>query len=496
MTVFSRTLVLVSLSALIGAASSTMGCSGSDPQAAGSSNANTPTGGAPAAGPTFHKDVEPILQKSCMGCHSAGNIAPFSMTTYGEAKLVSAAIAESTKSRTMPPWGVRNTDECTTRLGWKGDIHLSDEEIQILDAWNKAGAPEGDPADAPPAFTPKSPDLPGQNLEVKPNTPYVTAGEKDEFRCFVIDPKLTEDQYLNGLQVVPGNKKVVHHGLVFVDSGRKSEALAGPDGSFPCGAGDVGSNLDALPGTLINAWAPGADPINLPEGVGMLVPKGSLLLMQIHYHPAGTTADPDSTRIQLRLTKDKPKYGFLYHLLGNFDFPVDPTFGAGLLPDPADPNDVEFLIPANSERHVETQLFTIPAEGSLVYSFFPFPAGSRLYGNFLHMHYLGFDQKVTLSRAKPSSDQPKEECLAHAPEWDFSWQRAYDYNAPLESLPTLEEGDVLQIRCTYNNSMSNPYVVRALKESNMTSTIDVKYGEGNTFDEMCITGLSVVYPLP
>ncbi len=131
MTVFSRPLVLFSLSALIGAASFT-GCSGSD----------QPTGAAPTSGPTFHKDVEPILQKSCMGCHSDGNIAPFSLTTYEQAKTVAGAIAKATKARTMPPWGVQNTDECTTRLGWKGDIHLSDEEIQTLDDWNKAGAPE------------------------------------------------------------------------------------------------------------------------------------------------------------------------------------------------------------------------------------------------------------------------------------------------------------------------------------------------------------------
>ncbi len=112
------------------------------------------------------------------------------------------------------------------------------------------------------------------------------------------------------------------------------------------------------------------------------------------------------------------------------------------------------------------------------------------------MHYLGFDQKVSVSRPNPPSGQPKEECLAHAPQWEFSWQRSYDYNAPIESLPTLEPGDVLRSRCIYNNSMSNPYVVQALQESHMTSTVDVRYGEGNTFDEMCLTGFSLVYPLP
>ncbi|WP_437336185.1 hypothetical protein [Sorangium sp. So ce394] len=430
-----------------------------------------------------------------MGCHSAGNIAPFSITSYDDAKAVAALMVQTIKAGTMPPFAVRDTDECSTRHAWKGDIRLSDEEISTLEAWSEAGCPEGDPKDAPAAFVPKSPDLPGTTLEVHPKEPYVTSGERDEFRCFVIDPELAEDQYLNGIQMVPGNNKVVHHGVIAIDPARSAADLAGPDGSFPCGEGDVEG--DAIVGDLrlLAAWAPGADPVDLPDGVGQAIPKGSLIVMQIHYHPAGTTADPDLTRIQLRLTREKPKYGFLYHLIGNYDEPVN-EFGFGLLPGPGDKAGVEFLIPADSKAHVETQQFTVPAADSPVAEEVPIPPGTRVYGQLLHMHYLGFDQKVTVTRANGSPDQPEEECLAHAPKWEFAWQRSYAYDAPIESLPTLDPGDVLQIRCTFNNSTENPYVVKALKEAHMTSTIDVAYGEGNTFDEMCAAGVSLVYPMP
>jgi hypothetical protein len=263
---------------------------------------------------------------------------------------------------------------------------------------------------------------------------------------------------------------------------------------YRCGAGEI--PVDASLGAqMLTAWAPGADPVDLPEGVGQLIPKGSLVLMQIHYHPAGATADPDLTRIQLRLTKEKPKYGFLYHLIGNFAGPVN-EFGFGLLPGPGDKNGVEFLIPADSKDHVETEYFTIPAPDSPWGQMMPFPPGTRIYGDFMHMHYLGFDEKVTVTRASGSPDQPKKECLAHAPKWEFAWQRSYSYDAPIESLPTLEPGDVLQIRCKYNNSTENPYVVQALQEAHMSSTIDVGRGEGATFDEMCVAGLSLVYPMP
>ncbi|UQA63545.1 hypothetical protein E8A73_005295 [Polyangium aurulentum] len=438
-----------------------------------------------------------------MGCHSTGNIAPFGLTTYEQAKPLAAMIASTTRAGTMPPFAVQNTDECTTRHAWKGDVRLSDEEIAILEAWNKAGAPKGDPKDAPPAFVPKSPDLPGKNLEIQPKTSFVTSGDKDQFRCFVMDPGLTEDRYMNGLQVVPGNYKVVHHAVVAVDPTRQIEQLAGPDGSFECAAGALmsgggggGGGGGAGAVGLVNAWAPGADPVDLPEGVGYLIPKGSLILMQIHYHPGGVTADPDLTSIQLRLTEEKPKYRFDYRLLGNFEQPVEPTLGIGLLPGPDDDNGVEFLIPADSPSHVETQQYTVPALDSPLPDFIKLPAGARIYGDWLHMHYLGFDEKVTLTRASAAPDKPAEECLAHAPQWDFSWQRSYTYDAPIEELPTIEPGDVLKIRCKYNNTKDNPYVVQALQEAHMTSTIDVQYGEGSTFDEMCVVGLSLIYPMP
>jgi hypothetical protein len=389
----------------------------------------------------------------------------------------------------MPPWGARNTDECTTKLGWKGDIHLSDEEIATLDAWSKAGAPEGDPSSAPPAFVPPSRDLPNKTLEIQPKEPYVTSGDKDEFRCFVIDPGLTEDQYMSGLQLIPGNPKVVHHLLLSVDKLRETEALAGPDGSFEC------SDFGVPPGELVDAWAPGSEALDFPRDVGYLIPKGSLFVMQIHYHPAGATADPDSTRIQLRLDKEKPKYGFIYTIPGNFEDPVD-ELGNGLLPGPDDINGVEFRIPAERQDHVETLQLTVPPLDSPFSFYFPALPGARIYGAFLHMHYLGSDQKVTLARPNAPPGQPKEECLAHAPEWDFGWQRTYTYDAPIESLPTVEAGDILTIRCTYDNTRNNPYVVRALKESHMSSPIDVTYGEGATFDEMCTTGLPLIYPMP
>src|SRR5437879_1715523 len=101
------------------------GCSSSEPS-------NATSGGPPATGPTFHKDVEAILQQHCQTCHSPGHIAPFSLLTYADAKSVSGLMEKDTTAKIMPPWAAMSTDECTPRFGWKDDHCLSDDEIKAI----------------------------------------------------------------------------------------------------------------------------------------------------------------------------------------------------------------------------------------------------------------------------------------------------------------------------------------------------------------------------
>ena len=74
--------------------------------------------------------------------------------TYEDAKNAAPIMVAQTKSGAMPPWGALETDTCKPRLGWKDDPRLTADEIATLEAWSLAGAPEGDPKDAPPAYTP------------------------------------------------------------------------------------------------------------------------------------------------------------------------------------------------------------------------------------------------------------------------------------------------------------------------------------------------------
>jgi len=432
--------------------------------------------GAPTMnGVTFHKDVEPILQKSCQSCHVSGGIAPFPLLTFAEARPFGAAMVVQTANRIMPPWHAMNTDECTVPFGWKDDTRLTDQQIAIFKAWSDAGLPEGDPNDAPPPRE-QAPGLAGVQLELEPPAPYTLAPGGDEFRCFVLDPKLAKDSFVNGVFVVPGNDAVVHHVLVFTDPDRNSLALADDSMSYDCFGGARVANSD-----LLTAWTPGGLPLEYPSNIAAPVKAGSLLVMQVHYHPhSATDVAQDSTRLQLRFSDTAPEYNAVTALIGNFSKLA--ATGDGLLPGPDDPaSGPAFVIPANAKAHTETMQFTFRnlRTGGVA---------PRLYAVGGHMHYVGVDEKVTLT---PAGGTP--ECLMQIPHWDFDWQRRYDYDAPIAQLPVLRTGDKLDVRCTYDNTLDNEKVAASLLEQGLQAPHDVKLGE-TTLDEMCLVSLTALYP--
>src|SRR5690242_11545280 len=95
------------------------------------------------ANPTYYEDIAPIVQGHCVTCHSEGNIAPFPLETYEQARDRAPAMVGATQSRIMPPWGVDSSGKCNT---WRDDLALKDVEIKLIANWSSTGAPMGDPA--------------------------------------------------------------------------------------------------------------------------------------------------------------------------------------------------------------------------------------------------------------------------------------------------------------------------------------------------------------
>lgn len=428
-------------------------------------------------GVTYHHDIEPIVQKHCQSCHVAGGIAPFPLTTYSDAKSHSAAMASVTSTKTMPPWGAESTSECTPRFNWRNDIRLTESEIALFTAWRDGDAPEGDAVtdgsganDAGLAEELSS--LPNAQ-SLTPTATFAPVGTGDTLRCFVLDPAITTTKFMTGSFFVPKNRTIVHHALAFaIPAGAKTPAAD----SWDCFGGP---QVDGA--SLVAAWAPGGVPTEFPSTVALPLEAGTRFVMQVHYHPhVNASTEPDATTFQYQLSDTIPDWLVFPKLIGNFSSAVG-SDGNGLLPGPDDPaSGVEFLIPADVKDHTETMTFRVPATLKNTTL-----TEVSLLGVGAHMHLVGVDEKISVSRAAPAAGEPAEECLIQEPHWNFDWQRIYQYDAPLESLPKLRPGDNVNIRCTYDNTLDNLNLGRGLSEQQVSRPVPVSLGE-STLDEMCL----------
>jgi peroxiredoxin len=395
---------------------------------------------------TYYRDVLPILQKNCQQCHRPGEVGPFSLMTYKQAVNWADDIKDYTKSRKMPPWKPVEGAE------FVGERKLTPKEIDTLAAWVAEGTPEGEPKDAPPlparvaeGWQLGKPDLildPGEDMTIG-------ATGRDVFRCFVLPTNLPEDKFVIAYEVRPGNRRVVHHTLHLLDTRGRARRLAtrekerikeptekdrGPGYSWRMGVGFFPPDGD------VGGWAPGLGPRYLTKGVGFYLPKGSDIVMQVHYHRTGRV-EKDRTRVGLYFAKK----------------PANPLQGLAV---PA-----RFLvIPAGVEK--------FPVKGSVWLA-----QDCTLHTVTPHMHLLGKSIKVTM--ASPGG---RTTTLVAIADWDFNWQETYFFKKPIEA----KAGTRLTVEGTYDNSLNNP-----LNPFNPPRTVFV--GEETT-NEMCFGFLGVTTP--
>lgn len=430
--------------------------------------------------PTFAGTIESILQAKCQRCHSNGGIAPFPLVSYEDIHDIASLAKTKVVSREMPPWGAFDDDTCKVQHKWKDDLRLTDEELAKLVGWIDNGMPRGNDADRPKPVHFDPPALVGKTNTLTMSAPYAVAASngKDDIRCFPIDPGFTQDTWIGGSNVVPGDPAVVHHVIVYVDPNGEGAKKAAGATNYPCFGGPDVSNP-----SLLLAWAPGVPPANYGEDAGLKVPKNAKLVLQVHYHPTAKAA-VDSTKFELRVLEGKPSYVAQVILLGNAQSANGPI---KLLPGPADPPEgPAFVIPANAPAHTESMEVVLPdtIQG------FPLPALS-IASTGTHMHWAGVDMKVEIERRSPTAEQPAKECLVSTPKYDFNWQRGYAYDEPIEKLPALNAGDKLRFTCKYDNTMDNRHVRKALAEQQKAAPTEIHLGE-QTLDEMCLGALLII----
>jgi peroxiredoxin len=408
-----------------------------------------PRPAASGAAVTYYRDVLPILQTHCQECHRPGEVAPFALMTYRQAVNWADDVKEFTRSRKMPPW------KATEGLPMHDERRLTDAEIATLAAWVDGGLAAGDPAAAPPprrfpdGWRLGEPDL---VLTVDDDFTLGPAGP-DLYRCFVLPTHLDGDRDVVAVQVRPGNRRVVHHAVLFVDTTGRARQLDVANRGKNQGKDDAGPGYSVpmaasfLPGFLpeggMGGWAPGLTIRPLEDGAACRLPRGADVVMQLHYHRDG------------RVEKDRTTVG-LYFASGPPRKPVQGVAVPG-----------QFLyIPAGVERYRVTGSVWLRQD-------------CRLHAVAPHMHLLGREIRITMT---PPGGEPRT--LVAVKDWDFNWQETYFF----KDVVPVPAGTRFDVEGIYDNSAANP-------NNPHSPPRPVLFGLQTT-DEMCVGVLAVTADKP
>jgi Copper type II ascorbate-dependent monooxygenase, C-terminal domain len=397
---------------------------------------------APAPVPTFSREVSRIFQANCDTCHHPGDIAPFSLMTYKDAVIEADNIRTMVQTRQMPPW--KPVGGCAV---FAAPRVLSQDAVDTIVKWVDAGAPEGNPADLPPALHFDGGWALGEPDFILSNPkPYTPPASGDMYRCYSLSlPSSVSgagNLYVSAIDIRPGDREIVHHAIAFIDGSGESAAMDAGDG-YPCFGGPGIGSLSSL-GSL-GGWAPGARASFLPDGVAMQLPSQARIILQVHYHPHFGRTGADQTQLGIYLSRK----------------PVDKvmTFVPVI--------NTTFTIPAGASDY--QVIGTLPLIGIV-------PVPVHVIGIFPHMHLLGRKMRV-------EADLPTGEtsCLIDIEDWDFNWQGLYQYATPV----ALPAGTRPTVTAIYDNSASNP-------RNPNDPPKPVSWGEATT-DEMCIAFLAITF---
>jgi hypothetical protein len=385
---------------------------------------------------TYSEKIAPIIYSRCTGCHRPGEAAPFSLITYEDVAKRGKLIAAVTKSRYMPPWKAEPAS-----YSYRDSRRLSDQELETLQSWVKNGMPQGDPAKTPalPKF-PAGWQLGTPDLVVEmPKGFTVYAEGPDIYRNIVIPLELTEDKWLQAVELRPSARTVVHHVLYFADStgdARRAEATQteAQANGMKFTRGMVG----------IGGMAIGAQPHMLPNGLALKLEKGSDLVFQYHFHPTGKV-ETEKSVVGLYFAKKAPEHTLVPVLL-------PPTYGLF--------SGIE--IPPGTKDYRVHDSFVLPVDCEAI------SVGA-------HAHYIA--KTMNLTATLPDG---QVKTLLAIKDWDFSWQDRYFFQDAV-SLPkgTRLDGDV-----TWDNSEENT-------RNPSHPPIRVVWGEESK-DEMGSVGLQLI----
>src|SRR5579864_2669348 len=385
---------------------------------------------------TFTKDVQPILQKHCQECHRAGEIAPFTLMSYKDARPWAKAIKEDVLTRKMPPWFA------DPQYGhFVNDRSLSKQEIDTLVAWVDGGAKEGEAKDAPqPRAFVDGWNISKPDLVLQMQSFHIPAKGEVPYQYVVLPTKFTEDKWIQMAEARPSDRSVVHHMVIFIrEPQSKWLRQAEPGVPFVPQGGNL-LNIGGGGSEILTAYTPGKIPDMWPSNRGRLIKAGSDLVLQVHYTANGKETE-DRTKVGLVFSKEKPAERVVTLAASNVLFKIPPGDGN----------------------------YPVEAKNAL-------PNGATILSFFPHMHLRGkaFEYRAVYPDGK-------SEILMRVPKYDFFWQLDYRLAQPL----TVPPGTRIEVTGWFDNSPNNP--------KNPDATAAVRFGE-QSWEEMMVGAYDIVIP--
>ncbi len=340
----------------------------------------------------YSRDIAPVLIDKCVRCHSPGNIGSYAMTNHQAVASRSAKIRRDLLTGDMPPW---HADPRYAALG--NDFSLAPADLDKLVAWLDAGAQRGDGPDILETTPPPVPNdwelgTPDYIIDIPEQKVPATGTVK--YRYLLVFSPFTTNTWLRAAVLKPGNRAVVHHGLVFA-------------ASTPQEFVDIEGGLNGY----FAAYVPGLDPVEFPASTGKLLKANSLFAVQMHYTVNGT-ATTDRSQLGLYFSREVPTHELKTKAGYNTDFVINPK--------------------SRNTRVVATNTFT---------------TATWLYEVGPHMHFRGQDMQF-------EAEFPNgiREVLVSIPAYRFNWQTLYRLTEPR----LLPAGTIVRISGGFDNTQWNP----------------------------------------
>ena len=340
---------------------------------------------------SYPERIAPLLADRCVSCHREGGVGPWAMAGYDKVRGFAPMIREVIRTKRMPPW------HADPHYGkFVGERSITNQDAKALVHWIEAGAPRGTGPD-PLAALDKSwsewtlgkPDL---IVEV-PAYQVPATGVVSYQYPYAANP-MGRDVWIRAIEILPGDRSVVHHVLAGIDDPGNGERRAV--------RGQIGE---------LGGYAPGKNAVPYPADTGILLRKEANFRFQMHYTPNGK-ATTDVTRVGYYFYDKPPKHSLQMAMILN----------------------TALSIPANTKSYSESleHVFDLDV---MLYSLLP------------HAHLRGRAARFTAHYP-----DGREEILLSVPKYDFKWQPLYALDPP----KLIPAGTRIRLDMSWDNSAQNP----------------------------------------